>query len=77
MQSFKAKELSIIKATEKVDALLLKCAEISKHNSKDKRIEYWNHLHDIKDRLKDRYYANYSNYKEWHWNKYGYNVYSL
>lgn len=73
---FKAKELSIIKAHERVNSKLAYFSENSKTISK-KDSENWNNWHDLNRRLKDRYNINYANFCEWHFKTFGFNVYSL
>ena len=42
------------------------------HREKFKR---WNDWHDLKERLKNRVWKNWSEYKSWHWGEYGFNSY--
>lgn len=36
---------------------------------------FWNEHHDLEDRLTERLWENWKEYKDWHWNKHGFNVY--
>jgi 23S rRNA maturation mini-RNase III len=35
----------------------------------------WNEHHDLHDRLEQRLWANWSDFKDWHWEKYQFNTY--
>lgn len=37
--------------------------------------ECWNDWHDLENRLEDRIFQNWSDYKEWHFEENGFNVY--
>ena len=67
---FKQKEQRIKKAIKKVKTELNNFAT---GNRKD--VENWNNYHDLVDRLNDRLWQNWSEYKDWHWNNFGFNVY--
>jgi len=41
------------------------------------QVEMWNNWHDLEDRLQDRKKENLSNFYEWHFLTFGYNVYTL
>ena len=80
---FKAMEAKIIRATSKVEAKLdhfKQYYENVKGNWSKKDKEYtkdWNKWHDLYDRLKDRYWDNWRNFKEWHFETFGFNTYSF
>ncbi len=41
----------------------------------EKDRENWNNWHDLENRLEDRIFQNWSDYKEWHFEENGFNVY--
>jgi hypothetical protein len=73
---FKEKENSLNRAISKVQS---KLEYLSKNYQKMplNEVEKWNNWHDLEDRLTDRKKENLSNFYEWHFLTFGYNVYSI
>lgn len=74
--SFKEKESKIDKAILRVQNKLNELKN-NWQNMKPEEVERWNHWHDLEYRLQDRKASNLSNFYEWHFSTFGYNVYSL
>ena len=74
--SFKEKENSLNRAIAKVQS---KLEYLSKNWQKmpSNEVKIWNNWHDLEDRLSDRKKENLSNFHEWHFITFGYNVYSI
>jgi HD superfamily phosphodiesterase len=83
MEKFKKKEAAINKAIDRVKKRLKELEEYSnsfigvRYESEEykERTKWWNHYHDLQYRLEERLWANWSAYKDWHWEKYGFNTY--
>ena len=71
LEYFLRKQVKINNAVERVNKILIEFTE----GKRDP--ERWNEVHDLKDRLIDRLYNNWSDYKDWHYAKYEFNVYSV
>jgi len=83
IEQFKNKEDRLSKAIEKVDTKLKQFkgyADKIQGNWSDKDREYtkdWNNLHDLRDRLESRLFDNWSEFKTWHFDTFGFNTYSF
>lgn len=88
LKYFKKKESRINKAIDKVKAKLEEYAEYGKKisllcTSEDRcwkeeehiPVKDWNLLHDLQYRLEQRQWNNWSEFKDWHWDNYGFNTY--
>ncbi len=81
MQQYKDKETRINKAILKVQGKLaqyeMEAEKIQGNWSEadQQRFKDWNSLHDLEYRLEQRLWSNWSEFKEWHWNKYQFNTY--
>lgn len=71
---FAKKEARILAAYERVKKHLAYLSE-NVDNLTEIEVNDWNKWHDLEDRLTDRLKDNASNFYDWHWNKYGFNVY--
>jgi len=78
---FKIKEVQINKALEKVKNKLQqftdeaakipdKWTDADREHFKD-----WNLFHDLQYRLEQRLWHNWSSFKDWHWDNFGFNTY--
>lgn len=76
MIDFKQKENSLNLAIERVDRKLNYLKD-NWQNMPPEEVNKWNNYHDLKDRLIDRKVKNLSDFYEWHFNEFGFNVYSL
>ena len=59
-------------ALEKVKAKLTAYSQTPNEPHED-----WNNWHDLQYRLENRLHDNYCEFTTWHWDTYGYNVYSV
>lgn len=72
MENFKNIETRLNNAINKVDQALKDFNE-----GKRKDVDNWNKFHDLRYRLEERRKDNLSNFYDWHWEKYGFNLYSM
>ncbi|MEI7425149.1 MAG: hypothetical protein WCK10_03460 [Candidatus Staskawiczbacteria bacterium] len=88
MTKFEKKELTLKKALERVKATLKKYSEFGEkvHLACVAENRYWtaeelakcpnwNDYHDLETRLENRLWDNWSAFKEWHWDNFGFNTY--
>ena len=70
LQHFKKKESQLQKAKAKCQAIL----ELFKTGER-KDVDNWNLVHDLEDRIDERIGDNWSAFKDWHWDNFGFNTY--
>jgi len=69
-EQFKAKETKLNKALKRVQDRLAFYLQ-----TKDQDHPDWNDWHDLEERITQRLWDNWSAFKDWHWEKFGFNVY--
>lgn len=80
-QYFKDKELRLQRSLnivkERLQAFQNEADKIqgSWSDSDRMKLKDWNKWHDLQYRIEDRIYQNYSDYKDWHWDTFGFNTY--
>jgi hypothetical protein len=70
LTTFKEKETALNLALTRVQNRLKYYAENSSQIFED-----WNNWHDLEDRIKERLWQNWSNYKDWHFQTFQFNTY--
>ena len=70
LKYFKKKESQLKRAKDRTQKIL---RDFSKGKRTDE--ENWNLVHDLEYRIDDRIWNNWSEFKDWHWDNYGFNVY--
>lgn len=79
---FIAKQDRLLKAIDKVKAVLADYSERAKTvtnrpwtDEDFKQFPNWNNYHDLEDRLTARLWENWSDYQDWHFDKFGWVAY--
>lgn len=70
LNTFKDKETRLNLALTRVQNSLKHYAENS-----GQRFDDWNNWHDLEDRINERLWQNWSNYKDWHFETFQFNTY--
>ena len=68
------KESRLKAALSKVQTKLDYLAE-NQNQLSDQDYNSWNNWHDLKDRIKNRLFDNWSDHMDWHWGEFGWNSY--
>lgn len=83
LEDFQREEALLNKAIERVKLRLKELEDYSnsfvgvRYESDEykERTKNWNNYHDLQYRLEERLWLNWSAYKDWHWDNFGFNTY--
>jgi len=71
LQYFQYKESLLNIALDKIKAKL----QYFNDNKDNQEFKEWNNWHDLQYRIEQRLWANWSEYKDWHWKTFDFNSY--
>lgn len=71
LQIFKDKETRLNLALQRVQNRLKFYAD----NASTNEFKDWNNWHDLEQRIKERLFDNWSSFKDWHFQQFGFNTY--